>query len=85
MSDDAYRPITRRRRLLIVVLALGTAITVLLSLIYRPGSVKPPPPPPNPDAARCSGGQSDNCVGGTADVIMLPASKPAAPAASSPG
>ncbi len=60
-----------RRRLLILVLALATAATVMLSMIYRPGGVKKAPLPPTPDAERCSQGRSTECVGGRAEVILL--------------
>jgi hypothetical protein len=68
---------TRRRRVLIALLAVGTAITVTLLMLYPPGGVKRRPPPPPPDAATCAPGQSTGCVGGMATVIV-----PAAPAAS---
>lgn len=68
--NDPYRPMSGRRRLLIVVLAIATGLTVLLSLIYRPGAAPPPPPATTPDAERCAAGQSQGCVGGKADVIV---------------
>jgi hypothetical protein len=72
--NDRYRPLTARKRLLIVALALGTAATVLLAMIYRPGSPPRPARLPVPDASRCAEGQTRDCVGGTAAVIALPAS-----------
>ena len=75
---DRYQPLTAKTRVLVVVLALLTAATVMLSMIYRPGSPPPPPRAVAPDAPRCAPGQSTGCVGGTAAVIALPAS--AAPA-----
>ena len=75
---DRYRPLTVKKQMLVVVLALATAATVLLSMVYRPGSTPPPPRAVAPDAARCAVGQTTDCVGGTAAVIALPAS--AAPA-----
>lgn len=75
---DRYRPLSAKKQVLVVVLALFTATTVLLSMIYRPGSPPPPPRTPAPDVARCAPGQTSGCVGGTAAVIALPAS--AAPA-----
>ena len=70
---DRYRPLSVKKQVLVVVLALLTASTVMLSMLYRPGS----PPPPRavaPDAARCAPGQTTDCVGGIAAVIALPAS-----------
>lgn len=60
-----------RRRLLIVLLALGTAATLILSMIYRPGGVERAPPPALPDAERCTDGRTTGCVGGRAEVILL--------------
>jgi hypothetical protein len=72
-----------RRRLLIMLLAIATAITVALLLLYPPGGVQRKRPPPGADAPRCAAGQATACVGGVADVIVLPApatSSSAAPA-----
>ncbi len=69
-----------RRRVLVVLLAVGTAVTVVLSLLDPPGGVKrhpPPPAAPLPDTARCAPGQTQGCVGGSVQVIVAP---PAAPA-----
>lgn len=71
--DDRFPPLSRRRRLLIVALAVATAVTVVLMLVERPGGVKRPPPGAAADRARCSGGQTDGCVGGKAIVIVAPA------------
>lgn len=73
MSDDSYRPVSRRQRLWIAALAIATAATVLLSLIYRPGGVKRGATAVAPDKALCAGGQSTRCVGGVAEVIIMPA------------
>lgn len=75
---DRYRPLTLKKQALVVVLALTTAATILLSMVYRLGSPPIPPPAVAPDAARCAVGQTTGCVGGMAAVIALPAS--AAPA-----
>lgn len=76
---DPFPGLPWRRRLLIVLLAIATAITVVMTLLYPPGGVKRKAPPPPPDTARCSAGQTRDCVGGQADVILAPA-----PAASAP-
>jgi hypothetical protein len=75
---DRYRPLSVKKQVLIAVLALLTATTVLVSMLFRLGSPPPPPRAVAPDAARCTAGQTTGCVGGTAAVIALPAS--AAPA-----
>ena len=71
MADEEYRPQSLRRRVLIVVLALSTAFTVLWMLSERPGGPKWKGKPPRADAPRCAAGQTRDCVGGQADVIML--------------
>ena len=78
---DPFPGLPWRRRLLIVVLAIGTAITVVLTLLAPPGGLKRKPPA---DTARCAAGQTRDCVGGQADVIMAPAPAPAPAQASAP-
>ena len=79
-----------RRRALIVLLAVATAITVVWAMLERPGGIQHPVRPPPADAARCALGQTQGCVGGRADIILLPqparsgATAPASLAASVP-
>ena len=80
-SHEDYPAPSARRRLLVLLLAMATAITIGWLMIYRVGGVKPAAPPPVPDAARCKPGQQEGCVGGRAAVIVLP---PSAAAASPP-
>lgn len=75
-ADDAprYRPLSRRRRLLLVLLALATALVVLWLMLQpqlraqraaverRTAPVAPPAP--------CAPGQTEGCVGGTMGVIV---------------
>ncbi|WP_201494633.1 hypothetical protein [Rubrivivax sp. A210] len=66
-----YRPISPRRRLLILALAVATAVSIVLLLVGEPGGARlaqRPPPPAGP--ALCSEGQSSGCVGGLARVIV---------------
>lgn len=71
-SDDQYPPMPWRRRILVLLLAVLTAATIMLMLIYRPGDPKheallaarEKPAPAVADAA--SG------VGGKAEVMLLP-------------
>ena len=77
MNDhDDYRPISARRKLLILLLAVATAITVILTLLKTPaGALRPLQSSPTqslPDAARCGAGNNHQCVGGKADVIVAP-------------
>jgi hypothetical protein len=67
-ADESYRPLPLRRQLLIVVLAVATAFTVLWMLLERPGA----PHLKRLDREVCSKGQTADCVGGKADVIVLP-------------
>jgi len=79
LEADPYRPVSRRRRLLIGLLAVATAITVVLMLLYPPGGIKRHRPP----VPVCSDGQGEGCVGGRAEVINL-APAPSGAAASAP-
>jgi len=72
--EDRYRPLSRRRRLLILLLAVATAVAVAVTLLDPPGGVRRVRHLPLP----CTGGQQTDCVGGRADVIVVPpASAPA--------
>ncbi len=73
-SHQNYPAPTARRRLLVLLLAVATAMTIGWLMLYRPGGVKPSGPPLPADAARCQAGQQDGCVGGRALVISPPAS-----------
>lgn len=71
-----YRPLSRRRRLLIVGLAVATAVSVLLLMLQpqlragRAQAERRAAPP-----ATCAPGQTEGCVGGVMGVIV-PASAP---------
>jgi hypothetical protein len=73
-TDDDLPALPLRRRLLIIVLAIVTAVTIVLLLLNRPGDPKRGMPRAVPEAPRCGPGQSRDCVGGKADVIVVPAS-----------
>ena len=70
-SHESYPAPTARRRVMVALLAIATAVTIGWLMLYRPGSVKPQAPPPPPDVARCTAGQQEGCVGGRAAVIVL--------------
>jgi hypothetical protein len=75
LTGDAYRPISWRGRLLIVVLALATAGSVLLYMLGRRGAILGAGPPARAlpvDVATCKPGQTEGCVGGTARLIVVP-------------
>lgn len=82
LKVDRYRPTTRRQRLGLIAAAVATVVVLWLLLLYRPGGnprrYVPPPPVP------CAPGQTSGCVGGQADVLLLPgAQAPSGAAASS--
>jgi hypothetical protein len=62
-----------KRRLWIALLAVVTAITVVLTLLHPPGGVKRVRKLPA-DVARCAASavpaESNDCVGGRVDVIV---------------
>jgi hypothetical protein len=68
--DDLPSP-SWRRRLLLVLLALGMGYLVVTTMIDPPGNILRNPPP-RVDAPRCLPGQTMGCVGGTALVIVAP-------------
>jgi hypothetical protein len=72
MDVDRYRPLDNRRRLLILLLAVATALGVLWLLVERRGSIEPDPRVLAPDKAPCAAGITTACVGGTAQVIVVP-------------
>ncbi len=60
-----------RRRLLVLALALFTAWLILSHVMGRPGAADFKPPP-RADKPVCQPGQTTDCVGGTASVIVAP-------------
>lgn len=78
-KPDPYRPISWRRRLLIVVLAVATAAFITYSMTRRSGEVRNAVLHPA-DVAACTPGQTEGCVGSMTAVIVAPAT-PAAPSA----
>ena len=81
--QNDYRPTSRRQRLIIIAVTAATVVVLWLLLIYHPGGK----PRVYPEPARCAAGQTSGCVGGKADVMLIPASpaSPAASGASTPG
>lgn len=78
LKVDRFRPTTRRQRLGIIAAAVATVVILWLLLLYRPGG--------NPrryvtQPAPCAQGQSSGCIGGQADVLLLPGPAPSAASA----
>ena len=76
MEIDTFSAPTWKRRLLVLVLAVGTALFIVHMLTIPPTPVPKEWVPPIRDKSRCEAGQTQNCVGGTAVMIMAPASAP---------
>jgi len=66
-----YQPSSRRQRLIVIAVTAATVVVLWLLLIYRPGGHYTIYDPPKP---ACKPGQTTDCVGGKADVLLLPAS-----------
>jgi hypothetical protein len=76
---EAFRPVSRRRRLLIALLAIVTAAFVAWAMTRRWGIVRAAHPN-GADVAVCSKGQTEACVGSMTAVITAPAPAPASAA-----
>ena len=76
--DDRFPAVPLRRRVLIAVLAVATATTLIMMMLERTGAPELPRPPPAAGPARCAEGQLSGCLGGKADVILVPAASGAA-------
>ena len=81
---EEFPKLSRWRRFGILLLAVATAVTVVLTLLYPPGGVKRTRPPLPPDVARCANGNSTDCVGGMAAVIVVQPPPAASGAAARP-
>lgn len=77
-----WRPTTPRQRLGIIGVALATAAVLWALLLFRPGA-KVREFPPDPPLPACAPGQTSGCIGGPANVTLLPA-RPASAAAAPP-
>lgn len=71
-KPDPFRPISRARRLLIVVLSVATAAFVVYSMTRKSGVVRNAAQHPA-DVAACAPGQTEGCVGSMTAVIAVPA------------
>jgi len=74
LPDERYRPLSARRRWLVLLLAVATAVAVMLTLLDPPGGVvrRKAETTAAPATARpCAPGQSQDCLGGKVDVLPL--------------
>lgn len=69
MSEGLPR-ISLRRKLLILALAVATAVAVVTTLLDPPGGVRQQNIQ-RVDQPACSAGQTERCVGGKAGVIVV--------------
>ena len=70
-GPNPYRPTTRRQRLVILAITTAVVVALWMLLIERPGwKVQPIPGSP---LAPCRAGQTTDCVGGQANVLLIPA------------
>ncbi len=78
--DDRFPAVPLRRRVLIAVLAVATATTLIMMMLERTGAPEIPRPPAAAGLAPCAEGQLNGCLGGKAEVILVPAASGAAAA-----
>ena len=76
--DDRFPAVPLRRRVLVAVLAVATATTLIMMMLERTGAPEIPRPPAAAGPAPCAEGQVSGCLGGKADVILVPAASGAA-------
>ena len=72
-EPEPFRPINRRRRFLIALLAIATAAFVVWAMTRKSGLVRNAALHPA-DVAACAPGQTAGCVGSMTSVIAAPAS-----------
>jgi hypothetical protein len=78
-----FNPFSRRQRLLIVALAVGTTLTIGVAMLApHVHYLRARLALDRADKPACTAGQTEGCVGGTMGVIVVPAAP--VPAASAP-
>lgn len=82
LPAEDYRPLSRRRQLGLAVAGVLTACALFWVLAERPGKQGIDRRLLQADSQRCAPGQTQNCVGGQAQVILLPAPAVVPPAPS---
>jgi predicted secreted protein len=74
---DEYRPVSPKQRRVIILITLVTVFLFWTLLLTHPGGDYSLPDIPRRDVAPCQGEQTQGCVGGQANVTLLPATAPA--------
>lgn len=72
---DKFRPTNRRQRLKIIALTVAVVVALWMLLLLRPGAHPRPIPGVTPEP--CRAGQTQGCIGGQANVVLLPAASAA--------
>ncbi len=73
-ANDEYRPTSKRQRLVILALAVGTAVTVMVAMLSpHVRFLRADKASKSQDAPACTRLQTQGCVGGTMGVISAPA------------
>lgn len=70
---DEYRPVSPKQRRVIILITLVTVFLFWTLLLTHPGGDYSLPDIPRRDVAPCQGQQTQGCVGGQANVTLLPA------------
>jgi hypothetical protein len=71
-SPDEYPPMSARQRALVLLLAVVTALTIVLLLLYRPGDPKHEALRAAREKAAKAPPVAASGVGGKADVLLVP-------------
>jgi len=77
-SEHDFPATPLRRRLLVAALAVATAVTLILMMLERVGAPALPRPPAPPGPAPCAEGQLTGCLGGKAEIFLVPTAPPSA-------
>ena len=73
-QEAAYRPTSNRQRLVILAVAVGTAVGVMVAVLSpHVRFLRADKARKSHDTPACSSAQTEGCVGGTMGVISVPA------------
>ena len=81
---ERFQPFSRRQRLLIVALAVGTTLAIGVAMLApHVDYLRARLALDRADKPPCTAGQTTGCVGGTMGVIVVPAAPPPPPSPTS--